>query len=160
MELKEIKMGLQLTLPKTANSIGTDFIDAYWVIQDLRYESQPDGNLYAVFWLNCYPDRDASKLTGQTVPGLGIGRPMSAVYDGKLYEYLGVVKVQELFPESIPVSSDAQKTVIYNWIKAFTRLPFEDVLEEEQTDVSNTITEESEQDIIEETGEETVMEEN
>lgn len=122
-------MGLQLTLPKTANSIGDDFIDAYWVIQELRYETQ-DGNLYAVFWLNCYCDRNASKLTGQPVQGLEIGRPMSAVYDGKLYEYLGLVKANEIFPNGIPISSDDQKTVIYNWIKESTGLPFEDVLEE------------------------------
>ena len=119
-------MGLKLTLPYTANSIGADFIDAYWVIQDLRYETQSDG-LYVVFWLNCYPSREASKLTGQPVEGLPIGNPMLAVYNGKLYEFLGLVRADELFPEGIPVSLDEQKTVIYNWIKKTTDLPFEDV---------------------------------
>lgn len=124
-------MGLQMTLPLTANSIGTDFIDAYWVIQDLKYETQTEG-LFVVFWLNCYPSRESSKLTGYPVEGLKIGNPMLAVYNGKLYEYLGLVKADELFPSGIPVSTDEQKTVIYNWIKETTDLPFEDVFEEEQ----------------------------
>ena len=121
-------MGLKLTLPKTANSIGADFIDAYWVIQDLRYEMQ-DNTLFVVYFLNCYPTRDSSKKTGLPVEGLTIGRPMSAVYDGKLYEITGIYRASAVFPSGIPVSSDEQKTVIYNWIKANTDLPFEDVLE-------------------------------
>lgn len=126
-------MGLKLTLPKTANSIGADFVDAYWVIQDMRYEMQ-GSTLLVVFWLNCYATREASKLTGQPVQGLPIGRPILAVYDGKLYEFTGVYNAADLFPSGIPVSFDEQKTVIYNWIKAHTDLPFEDVLEEEGTD--------------------------
>lgn len=123
-------MGLKMTLPKTANALGTDFVDAYWVIQELRYETQEDG-LFIVFWLNCYPDRESSKLTGQPVQGLNIGRPMSEVYNGKLYEFLGLVRASDLFPQGIPVSIDDQKTVIYNWVKVNTDLPFEDVFEQD-----------------------------
>ena len=94
-------------------------MDAYWVVQDLRYETQSDG-LYVVFWLNCYPSRDSSKLTGQPVEGLTIGRPMSAIYNGKLYEFLGLVRADVLFPNGIPISMDEQKTAIYDWIKETT----------------------------------------
>jgi len=35
-----------------------------------------------------------------------------------------------IFPDgSIPAGKDAQYTAIYNWIKEYTELPFEDVLE-------------------------------
>ena len=122
-------MGLKLTLPANANSLGHEFKDAYWVIEDLRYEMK-DSELFAIFWLNCYPSRESSKLTGQVVGDIGIGRPQGAVFNGKLYEYLGLEKVADLFPDGIPVSPDAQKTVIYNWIKTTTQLPFEDVFEE------------------------------
>lgn len=126
-------MGLKLTLPKTANGIGCDFIDAYWVIEDLRYEMQESG-LFAIFWLNCYPTREAYELTGHSVGNIGIGRPILAVYNGKLYEFIGLERVERLFPDGIPVSSDEQKTVLYNYIKSTSGLPFEDVFEEEVED--------------------------
>ena len=123
-------MGLKLTLPNTANGLGYDFIDAYWVIEDLRYEMK-DNELFCIFWLNCYPTRESSKLTGQTVGNIGIGRPKDIIYNGKLYEWIGLEKVSVIFPAGIPVDSDTQKTTIYNYIKETVPLPFEDVFEEE-----------------------------
>lgn len=123
-------MGLKLTLPKTNNHLYADFIDAYWVIQDMRYEMQ-DNTLFVIFWLNCYPTRESSKIIGEPVESLEIGRPVSAVYNGKLYEFTGLYRADVLFPSGIPVSLDEQKTVVYNWIKDHTDLPFEDVFETE-----------------------------
>ena len=123
-------MGLALTLPAQNNHIGHTFTDAYWVIEDLRYEMQPDG-LYLLFWLNCYPTREASKLTGQVVTSLSIGSPKEVIFNAKLYEYTGLCLSTDVFPQGIPVSPDEQKTAIYNWVKAFTGLPFKDVFEPE-----------------------------
>ncbi len=121
-------MGLKLTLPKEDNGLYHDFIDAYWVIEDLRYEMKEEG-LFAVYWLNCYPSRDSFKKIGLPVSNIGIGHSEMVIYNGKLYEYLGLELVSNLFPNGIPVDINEQKTVIYNYIKANIDLPFEDVFE-------------------------------
>lgn len=42
-----------------------------------------------------------------------------------------MARIKDIFPDGIPLDADKQKTAIYNWVKVYTGLPFEDVFEEE-----------------------------
>ena len=97
-------MGLQMTLEARYNHMATDFIDAYWKITTLTYDTD-----YAYFYLKAYPSRESSVL----------------------YQWGGIVSIQTVFPTGIPLDSNQQKSAVYNWIKAYTKLPFTDVFEEE-----------------------------
>lgn len=122
-------MGLKLTLKKEDNSLFNDFIDAYWKISRLYYTPT-----VACFELSCYPSRDASKmeLVPMTTPSLPIGGANKIAYETSLYVWQCQEAIASLFPNGIPLSEDDQKTAIYNWIKDYTKLPFEDVYEEEE----------------------------
>lgn len=120
-------MGLLLPLSKTKNTMYYDFDQAYWAINDLMYSETACG-----FTLNAYPSREA-KLMNNTIldnPTIGFGSSGTNVVDSILYTWNIQVAILEIFPSGIPLNPDEQKTAIYNWIKDFTGLPFEDVLEE------------------------------
>ena len=119
-------MGLQLTLDKTKNSMYTTFVDAYWAIHDVYYTTD-----MVTFTLEAYPSREAKLMEGQALedPSIGFGAGDSPVYC-RLYTWHVLEPISEIFPNGvIPVGKDAQYTAIYNWIKAYTQLPFVDVLE-------------------------------
>lgn len=117
-------MGLQLTLPKTTNRMYYDFVDAYWRIDEIQY-----GTSEFMFILCCYPTREASQHKGQEVPSnLGFGGADGTIQP-ELYRWEGIFTISTVFPNGIPLSPYDQKTAIYNWIKEYTQLPFEDVLE-------------------------------
>ena len=121
-------MGLKLTLEKEKNHLYHTFEDAYWAIKEIKYTTS---ELYGK--LICYPSREASHKQGQSVEGrLSVGGPYFPIIEPRLYHWEFLAPISTVFPSGIPLSEDEQKTAIYNWIKSYTRLPFTDVLEEQE----------------------------
>lgn len=122
-------MGLKLTLNKENNRLYTDFLDAYWAIDGITYSTQ-----YMAFALICYPSRGAKMQHNVPMPPstLPIGGVGIEVYGTELYRWQTQLAITDIFPDGIPLGENKQKTTIYNWIKGYTSLPFEDVLEEGQ----------------------------
>ena len=120
-------MGLSLTLTKEQNTLYHDFENAYWAINDLSYDTTS-----CYFRLNAYPSREAKlkNLTTLENPTIGFGSSGSKVVNSILYTWEVQLAISDIFPNGIPLDSDEQKTTIYEWIKTYTKLPFEDVLEE------------------------------
>lgn len=119
-------MGLRLTLDKTKNHMFTTFKDAYWAIDKVVYTVD-----LASFSLKAYPSREAKLMEGQVLenPSIGIGSGDSLV-NCCLYQWSVVTNITDIFPDgSIPAGRDAQYTAIYNWIKDYTKIPFDDILE-------------------------------
>jgi hypothetical protein len=127
-------MGLKMTLSADNNHMHFDFVDAYWAVEDIMYSTTD-----MTFYLYAYPSRDAKLAYLQ--PGVQqividpetdgkLGGPPSDVYNPRLYCWQGASAISDIFPDGIPVDADAQKTAIYRFIKAYTLLPFEDVLEQ------------------------------
>lgn len=123
-------MGLKLTLTKGNNHLAYDFVDAYWAITDLSYDT---ANCY--FRLRAYPSREAKLADLSPVPfsTLPVGGASYPVVNCSLYMWEASIPTAQIFPSGIPLDADEQKTVVYNFIKAYTGLPYEDVFEEEQT---------------------------
>ena len=122
-------MGLRLTLSKENNSLFTEFKDAYWVVTNVSY------SLASVsFNLICYPSREARKCdnTPLATPDLPIGGATLSVFKPELYRWRGQFAISQLFPQGIPVSPDDQMRTIYSFVKSYTGLSFDDVLEEGQ----------------------------
>lgn len=91
------------------------------------------------FYLYAYPSREAKlaylqpgvqQIVIDPETGGKLGGPTSDVYNPRLYCWQGASAISDIFPDGIPVDADAQKTAIYRFIKAYTLLPFEDVLEQ------------------------------
>ena len=125
-------MGLQLTLSKEHNQMYSDFIDAYWAIDNLLYTTdQIDFSLFA------YPSRDAKLKNHSQLedPSIGIGGPIGGgMVNCALYQWHVTMAITNIFPDGvIPAGRDAQYTAIYNWIKESTGLPFVDVLENQES---------------------------
>ncbi len=120
-------MGLQLTLAKENNRQYSDYVDAYWSVDDIGYTTRT-----VSFRLNCYPSREAKYRNLNQMPGstLPVGSASPEVYDTILYSWETYAMITDIFPQGIPLSEDEQKTAVYNWVKAYTKLPFEDVLED------------------------------
>jgi len=125
-------MGLLMTLQKDKNHMATEFANAYWSITDLGYDIE---TLH--FRLDCVPSREAKLLAGtqienRTVNGFGI---CQSIYRPELYSWSPTFNIAEVFPDGIPLGRDAQLTQIYNFIKSYTGLPFEDVFEDAAAEV-------------------------
>ena len=120
-------MGLKLTLKKQDNALYNDFIDAYWKLTNINYTTS-----VVAFELKCFPTREASKmnLVPMPTPTLPIGGANMTVYETSLYIWQSYEAIKNIFPSGIPLSENEQKTALYNWIKEYTGLPFEDVFEE------------------------------
>lgn len=121
-------MGLSLTLSKNNNNFYHDFIDAYWSLKDINYNTTD-----CTFELLVYPSREAKLNTGKEIQSIGVGNAYfgTNVYP-YLYQWTGFAKLTDLFPEGIPVDPNEQKKIIYNYIKQYTGLPFQDVFEPNQ----------------------------
>lgn len=119
-------MGLQLTLEKANNRQYTDYVDAYWSVDDIAYTTQT-----VSFRLQCYPSREAKykNLNQMPTSTLPIGSASPDIYDTVLYLWETYAMITDIFPNGIPLDENEQKTAIYNWVKNFTGLPFVDVLE-------------------------------
>lgn len=120
-------MALKMTLEAKYNHMGIDFIDAYWKITSISYDIEA-----VYFKLQAYPNREASKKSGDFIEErLPIGGAEFSTFEPRLYSWGGATYIQDVFPNGIPLDPNQQKTAIYNWIKGYTELPFEDVFEEE-----------------------------
>lgn len=121
-------MGLQLTLEKEKNQMYHTFEDAYWAVKEIRYTTE---DMYAK--LLCYPSRESSHVQGIVVSSsLTVGGSYLPIVDSALYQWEFTAPISEVFPDGIPLSQNEQKTAIYEWVKSYTGLPFEDVLEDEE----------------------------
>ncbi len=121
-------MALSMTLSKTQNHMYEDYPDAYWVIEDINYNLE-----FVAGYLRCYPTRECSKKNGHQIEEwsqIPFGGPAFSSYNNMLWKWEFMARITDVFPNGIPLSSDEQKTAIYNWIKTYTNLPFEDVFEE------------------------------
>lgn len=120
-------MGLKLTLSKNDNCIYADFIDAYWSVENIQYSTA-----YGYADLYCYPSREAKYKEGSAVNNLSFtfGGSIEPTFTPRLYHWGFTFNISSVFPSGIPLSEDEQKTAIYNWVKTYTGLQFEDVLEE------------------------------
>ena len=121
-------MGLQMMLQKEKNPLFFDFVDAYWALDNVSYSTDS-----ITFSLMAYPTRDA-KLAIHTAlvnPSIGgFGSAEKAYIAPVLYIWTHSTDIADVFPNGIiPAGRDAQYTAIYNWIKEYTQLPFEDVFE-------------------------------
>ena len=121
-------MGLKLTITKEQNHLYTDFIDAYWAIEELSYDTD---NCY--FRLAAYPSREAKKmnLVPITDKSFPVGTSAQPVTSTMIYRWEAIIAIKDIFSSYLPLDSNVQKTMIYNFIKAHTGMPFIDVFEEE-----------------------------
>lgn len=120
-------MGLRLALEKDKNKMYFDFPDAYWAIENVIFSYD-----LIDFSLRAFPSRESKLANNQILsdPTIGFGSG-SKVVNSILYEWHVRIELTDIFPSgAIPAGKDAQYTAIYRWIKAYTDLPFEDVLEE------------------------------
>lgn len=127
-------MGLKLTLPKTDNAIGIDFVDAYWSIEDITFmPNSIEQKMYVSFKLVTFPSRECKYLNGTDVPNTVIpyGTSDSPKYRTTLHVWSELMPASDVFPSGIPLSTDEQKAVLYEFVKTYTGLPFEDVFEGE-----------------------------
>ena len=125
-------MGLQMTLPKGKNHMDVEFIDAYWAITELNYDM-----IGLHFKLACYPSREARLLEGTNIeePSIGGYGLCPPIYNPELYSWSPFFRIEDVFPDGIPLGRDAQLTQIYKFIKEYTGLPFEDVFEDAAAEV-------------------------
>ena len=121
-------MGLKLTLPKECNHLDYEFKDAYWSISELSYDTKN-----CLFRLSAYPTREAklANLSPLAPTLLPVGSSAYPVVNCELYLWEAIIPVQSIFLNGIPLDENEQKTSIYKFIKAYTRLPFEDVFEDD-----------------------------
>lgn len=125
-------MGLKLTIQKEDNYLYHDFVDAYWKIDEIVF-SNLDGESYVSFVLNAYPSREASKMMLKNIEYTGdmtVGGTPSIAYNPRLWHWEASFKTMDVFPNGIPITESEQKDVLYQLVKAYTNLPFVDVLEE------------------------------
>lgn len=120
-------MALELTLEAKYNHMAIDFIDAYWKITSITYDTE-----HVYFYLKTFPSREASKKASEFITDrLVIGGSIYTTFEPQLYSWEGVTHIGDVFPNGIPLDPNEQKTALYNWIKAYTQLPFKDVFETE-----------------------------
>lgn len=119
-------MGLQLRLPKESNNLYFDFDNAYWYLTELGYDTD---NCY--FCLTAFPTREIRLAQGTLLPEnpLPIGGVASNCVKADIYRWRGIFPTADIFPNGIPLDSNVQKTYVYNFIKAYTGLPWADVFE-------------------------------
>ena len=51
-------------------------------------------------------------------------------YEPRLWHWEASFKTMDVFPNGIPITESGQKDVLYQLVKAYTKMPFEDVLEQ------------------------------
>ncbi len=120
-------MGFLLPLSKTQNTLYHDFDPAYWAIDDLSYDTTS-----CYFRVNAYPSREAKQMDKCVLdnPSIGFGSCGNNVVSSILYTWEVQIAITDVFPTGIPLDSDVQKTMIYEWVKSYTGLPFTDVIED------------------------------
>lgn len=121
-------MGLSLTVRKEDNHLYMEFPNAYWRIEDIVIAGGA-----VSFSLNTYPSRESAKKGGEQVKESGellYGGPTRIAYDGKIRSWSASFVVGDVFPSGIPTTESGMKDVLYELVKSYTGLNFEDVLED------------------------------
>ena len=130
-------MGLKLTLNKENNDFYFDFVNAYWSIDHIDYTPNKCN-----FTLIAYPSREAKKAYGELVQSLMISQEQdqttigysihSSTINAGIYKWNASFDLSDIFSDNIPLNPNEQKTILYNFVKSYTGLPFEDVFETSQ----------------------------
>jgi hypothetical protein len=114
-------MGLQFALHKENNAFYTDFPEAYWAVDNIAMGK--DGSAVMVrFEFTAYPSREAKHLQNSRVAPLAFGGPVFPHVNSALYQWVGLFQAEEIFPNGMPVSEDAQKDIMYPFIKNYLGL--------------------------------------
>lgn len=130
-------MALKITLPKASNHLYYDFVDAYFVVESVSFYDE-NGESKIHFEFNGYPSREARKVDGVAIPtesAIPFGGAFYPIYSTKIYQWAANLAAEMVFPEGIPVSIDARKTVLYNTVKEMldeSGIQYEDIFEEGQ----------------------------
>lgn len=125
-------MGLKMTISAQDNHMSYEFKDAYWKIEDIVF-SNKEGASFVGFSLKAYPSREASKAVLKPIrrtEAIQEGGPYMGAYSPCLWTWQTLFRATEAFPNGIPVTESAQKDVLYQLVKTYTGLPFEDVIED------------------------------
>ncbi len=123
-------MGLKLTVPKADNALYTDFVDAYWRIENIVF-SNANSVGYVSFELNTYPSRESANMNLHSISSnsFPVGGATAIAYSTKIRTWLATFKTADVFT-SIPLTEAEQKDVLYAFVKNYTGLNFEDVFEQ------------------------------
>lgn len=132
-------MGFRMELKKQNNHLYYDFPNAYWSIDALSFSNFIDYDENGVktstptvsFSLRAYPSRESKIKEKEGIQStIGFGSSISVAVNPCIYEWKAFFKSEEIFGDSIPLSENGQKEILYEFIKKYTQLPFEDVFEE------------------------------
>ena len=124
-------MGFIMKLGKEDNHLHADFEDAYWSIDDVSFStftSYSDTGIKTsvptvAFSLKAYPSREAKTKEGEAIkPTLGFGGPISVAVTPCLYEWKAVFESGSIFGDSIPLSEEEQKKILYQFVKDYLGL--------------------------------------
>lgn len=123
-------MALSLTLEAKENVLYKKFDNAYWCVENIAFGSA-DNIMYVNFELNTYPSRDAKYKNLQPLEPseLPIGGAIGIAYSPLIHTWQATFKVSDVFKSGIPLEESEQKRILYYFVKEYTKLPFEDVLE-------------------------------
>lgn len=114
-------MAIQMNLLKEFNHMYTDFLNAYWVIENINI-AYIDKTSKINIQFCCYPSREAYKSIGTEIQHLRFGGSIRQNYNTKLYEFYGIFLASEIFPDGIPNTREAQLNVLYPFIKNYLNL--------------------------------------
>lgn len=124
-------MGLKLAIAEQDNVLYADFTDAYWKVDGIMFTNM-DGESYVTFSLDAYPSREAAQKMLEPISCTGtisVGGAVGMAYEPRLWHWEASFKTMDVFPNGIPITESGQKDVLYQLVKAYTKMPFEDVLE-------------------------------
>nr|DAQ91117.1 MAG TPA: hypothetical protein [Bacteriophage sp.] len=125
-------MGLKLAIAEQDNVLYADFTDAYWKVDGIMFTNM-DGESYVTFSLDAYPSREAAQKMLEPISCTGtisVGGAVGMAYEPRLWHWEASFKTMDVFPNGIPITESGQKDVLYQLVKAYTKMPFEDVLEQ------------------------------
>ncbi len=115
-------MAFSMDLSKDNNSLHHDFLDAYWMVDHLRFENAAGEN-YTLFSLLAFPSRESRLAQRQEVAStLDFGGPSGEVVDSVLYRWDAVFKTDLIFPLGIPIQEAEQKDALYPFVIAYLEL--------------------------------------
>jgi hypothetical protein len=129
-------MGLLIDISSRHNSMATDYTDAYFAITDFEIRTIESGEFKVSYEFSAYPSRELKILsTSHTgIPLLDWGVvPIEPFYDAKIMQYHGEANLIDIFPTSIPSTSDSIKAGCYEHFKNYLdskNVSYKDVFEE------------------------------
>ncbi len=126
-------MGIRKTLDRSQNYLYADFMDAYWSIDDIVFYNEGSEPMLR-FTLHAYPSREAKYMKNSPTNDMtvGVGGTVYGMVAPILYEWAGMFPPADIFGESAPTSVNAQKDVLYGFVKQYSEFFADatDILEE------------------------------